>query len=397
MKVLVLNAGSSSLKYQLFDMENNDVLAKWLVDRIWIDGGVIKHKWRQEEKVEIKWNLEDHGVALQKVLDLLTHQEHWVIWSLDEIQAVWHRVVHGGEYFQNSTLIDEDAKTKLKELIALAPLHNPANIMGIEAVERVLPGVPNIGVFDTAFHQTMEPSSYIYPIPYKYYEKYKIRRYGFHGTSHKYVSYRAAEILWKNISDLKLIVCHVWNGASVTAIKWGKVIDTSMGFTPLEWLVMWTRCGDIDPAIIHFLMTNENMTSEEIDKMLNKESWVIWISEISSDMREIEDGHIAGSVKETLALDIYVNKILKYIWSYVAMLDGCDAIILTAGVLENSAYIRKMMADRLGRLGIKLDDEKNNFRWEERIISTPDSSTIMMVVPTNEEYMIAKDTMTLLK
>lgn len=397
MKVLVLNAGSSSLKYQLFDMENNDVLAKWLVDRIWIDGGVIKHKWKNDEKIEIKENLEDHSIALWKVLDLLIHPEHGVIENLDEINAAWHRVVHGGEYFQDSTIINDEVKDRLKELISLAPLHNPANIMGIEAVERVLPGVPNIGVFDTAFHQTMEPSSYIYPIPYKFYEKYKIRRYGFHWTSHKYVAHRAAEILGKDISDLKMIVCHVWNGASVTAIKWWKVIDTSMGFTPLEGLVMWTRSGDIDPAIIHFLMTNENMTSEEIDKMLNKESWVIWISEISSDMREIEDGHIAGNPKETLALDIYVNKILKYIWSYVAMLDGCDALVLTAGVLENSAYIRKMMADRLGRLGIKLDEEKNNFRWEERIISTSDSSTVMMVVPTNEEYMIAKDTMTLLK
>lgn len=397
MKVLVLNAGSSSLKYQLFDMANESVLAKWLVERIWIDGGIIKHKWKNDEKIEIKWDLEDHSVALEKVLHLLIDSEYGVIENLDEINAVWHRVVHGGEYFQDSTLIDDDVKIKLKELISLAPLHNPANIMWIEAVERVLPGVPNIGVFDTAFHQTMEPSSYIYPIPYKFYEKYKIRRYGFHWTSHKYVAHRAAEILGKDMSDLKMIVCHVWNGASVTAINWWKVIDTSMGFTPLEWLVMWTRSGDIDPAIIHFLMTNENMTSGEIDKMLNKESWVIWISEISSDMREIEDGHIAGSVKETLALDIYVNKILKYIWSYVAMLDGCDALVLTAGVLENSAYIRKMMADRLGRLGIKLDDEKNNFRWEERIISTPDSSTIMMVVPTNEEYMIAKDTMTLLR
>ncbi len=397
MKVLVLNAGSSSLKYQLFDMDNEDVLAKWLVERIWIDGGVIKHRWKNDAKLEIKWDLADHWVALQKILELLTDSEHGVIASLDEIGAAWHRVVHGGEYFQDSTLIDEKVKDRLKELVALAPLHNPANIMWIEAVEKVMPGVPNIAVFDTAFHQTMKPSSYIYPIPYKFYEKYKIRRYWFHGTSHKYVAYRAAEILWKDISDLKLIVCHVGNWASVTAIDSGKVIDTSMWFTPLEWLVMWTRSGDIDPAIIHFLMKNENMTSAELDNMLNKESWVLGISELSSDMREIEDGHIAGNEKETLALDIYVNKILKYIWAYVAMLDGCDAIILTAGVLENSAYIRKMMADRLGRLGISLDEEKNKFRWEERIISTTDSSTILMVVPTNEEYMIAKDTMSVLK
>lgn len=397
MKILVLNAGSSSLKYQLISMPEWNVLSKWLVDKIAIDGTVIKHTGKNG-KIEIAGNLENHSIALQKVLDLLVDPTHGVVASLNEIDAVGHRVVHGWEYFSTSAVIDADAQTKIKELCELAPLHNPANLMGIEAVESILPGVPNIAVFDTSFHQTMEPKTYMYSIPYKYYEKYKVRKYWFHGTSHKYVSHRAAEILWKDIKDLKIIVCHVGNGASVSAIDGGKVIDTSMGFTPLEGLTMGTRSGDLDPAIVAFLMKKEGLSIEEMDVVLNKQSGVLGLSDgLSSDMRDIEDGHIAGNHKESLALEVYVTRIIKYIGAYVAELDGCDLIALTAGTLENSAYIRKMIADRLWWLGITLDESKNDFRGEERIISTPESKTTLMVVPTNEELMIAKETFELLK
>lgn len=391
MKILVLNAGSSSLKYQLFDMVNDDVMAQWVVERIGIDWSFVKHK-AKGNKSQIDKNLNDHKEALSLVVDLLINWELAVISSLEEINAVGHRVVHGWEDFKHSVLITPDVKQKISDLSALAPLHNPANLMWIDAIEVLLPGVPNIAVFDTAFHQTMEASSYIYPIPYKFYEKYKIRKYWFHGTSHKYVSHRAAEILNKDIKDLNVIVCHIWNGASVTAIKGGKVIDTSMWFTPLEGLVMGTRSGDLDPAIAHFLMEKENMSSKELDTMLNKESWVLGISEISSDMREIEDGHIAGNERETLTMDIYNNRLMKYIGAYVAILDGCDAIVFTAGAMENSPYMRKLLADRMSWLWVKLDEEANDFRGKERIISTKDSSTTLMVVPTNEEFMIAQDT-----
>ncbi len=396
MKILVLNAGSSSLKYQLISMPEWDVLSKWLVDKIAIEWTVIKHVGR-DGKFEILENLENHSIALKKILELLIDPVHGILSSLQEIDAVGHRVVHGWEHFVSSTQIDDFTKQKINELSDLAPLHNPANLMWIYAVEAILPNVPNIAVFDTSFHQTMEPSAYMYSIPYKYYEKYKIRRYWFHGTSHKYVSHRAAELLEKDIKNLKIIVCHVGNWASVSAIDWWKVVDTSMWFTPLEWLTMGTRSGDLDPAIIAFLMKKEHMTIEEIDHMLNKQSWVLGISWVSSDMRDIEDGHIDGKPQETLALEIYVNKIVKYIGSYTATLNGCDAVVFTAGTLENSAYIRKMIADKLTWLGITLDESKNNFRGEERVISTPDSRTVLMVVPTNEEYMIAKETYDLLK
>jgi len=396
MKILVLNAGSSSLKYQLIDMPAGDVVSKGLVDKIGIEGSVIKHVG-PDGKSEHSEYLADHGVAMQKVLALLTHPEHGVLKALTEIDAVGHRVVHGGEYYSDSVRFDEDVRGKVTELSELAPLHNPANLMGIEAVEHVLPGVPNIAVFDTAFHQTMEPSAYMYSLPYKYYEKYKIRRYGFHGTSHKYVSHRAAEILGKDIKDLKIIVCHVGNGASVSAIKYGKVIDTSMGFTPLEGLTMGTRSGDLDPAIISFLMRKEGLDADQIDNLLNKQSGVLGISGVSSDMRDIESGHQAGLEKESLAMNIYVNKIVKYIGSYVAELNGCDVLVFSAGTLENSSVIRKMIAEQLGWMWVTFDETQNNFRGEERIISTPESKTVLMVVPTNEEYMIAKETYDLLK
>jgi len=397
MKILVINSGSSSLKYQLFDMDNNNVLAKWLVDRIWISGSAIKHKSSNDQKKEIEIEIKNHDEALKMVLDLLVDTEVWVIKSLDEISAVWHRVVHGWEKFSQSIVVDTQVKEELKNLISLAPLHNPANIMWIESVEKLLPNIPNVAVFDTAFHQTMNPEAYMYAIPYKYYEKYKIRRYGFHGTSHNYVFQRTCEILWKDEKNTKMVVCHIGNGASISAIKNWKVVDTSMGMTPLEWLIMWTRSWDIDPAIINFLQEKEKLSSQDLDKILNKESWVLWISENSSDMREIENGHIAGKEKESLAMNMYIHRILKYIWAYVSILNGCDAIVFTAWVLENSSYIRKLIIDKLSWLGVKLDENKNDFRWEEKIISTDDSKVQVMVVPTNEELMIAKDTYELTK
>lgn len=397
MKILVINSGSSSLKYQLFDMDNNNVLAKWLVDRIWISGSAIKHKSSNDQKKEIEIEIKNHDEALKMVLDLLVDTEVWVIKYLDEISAVWHRVVHGWEKFSQSIVVDTQVKEELKNLISLAPLHNPANIMWIESVEKLLPNIPNVAVFDTAFHQTMNPEAYMYAIPYKYYEKYKIRRYGFHGTSHNYVFQRTCEILWKDEKNTKMVVCHIGNGASISAIKNWKVVDTSMGMTPLEWLIMWTRSWDIDPAIINFLQEKEKLSSQDLDKILNKESWVLWISENSSDMREIENGHIAGKEKESLAMNMYIHRILKYIWAYVSILNGCDAIVFTAWVLENSSYIRKLIIDKLSWLGVKLDENKNDFRWEEKIISTDDSKVQVMVVPTNEELMIAKDTYELTK
>ncbi len=392
MKILVINSGSSSLKYQIFDMDNNNVLAKWLVDRIWISGSAIKHKSSNDQKKEIEIEIRNHDEALKMVLDLLVDTEVWVIKSLDEISAVWHRVVHGWEKFSESIIINEEVKAEVKKLVSLAPLHNPANIMWIESVERLLPNVPNVAVFDTAFHQTMEATNYLYALPRELYEKHGIRRYGFHGTSHNYVSHRACEILGRDYNTKKIITCHIGNGWSVTAIKDGKVVDTSMGLTPLEGVIMGTRCGDIDPAIIPFLIKNMNMSIDEIDEMLNKKSGMLGISWSFSDHRDIENGYNAGKERETLVINMYTKGILKYIGAYAAYMNGVDVIVFTAGTLENSALQRKLIVDNLGYLGIKLDENKNNFRGEERIISIDDSKVKVIVVPTNEELMIAKDT-----
>lgn len=392
MKILVINSGSSSLKYQIFDMDNNNVLAKWLVDRIWISGSAIKHKSSNDQKKEIEIEIKNHDEALKMVLDLLVDTEVWVIKSLDEISAVWHRVVHGWEKFSESIIINEEVKAEVKKLVSLAPLHNPANIMWIESVERLLPNVPNVAVFDTAFHQTMEATNYLYALPRELYEKHGIRRYGFHGTSHNYVSHRACEILGRDYNTKKIITCHIGNGWSVTAIKDGKVVDTSMGLTPLEGVIMGTRCGDIDPAIIPFLIKNMNMSIDEIDEMLNKKSGMLGISWNFSDHRDIENGYNAGKERETLVINMYTKGILKYIGAYAAYMNGVDVIVFTAGTLENSALQRKLIVDNLGYLGIKLDENKNNFRGEERIISTDESKVKVIVVPTNEELMIAKDT-----
>ena len=395
MKVLVLNSGSSSLKYQLFNMENQTVLAKGLVERIGIEGGKIKHKTMSGEKHEFEGFLENHEVALNKVLDLLVNKEFWALNSLQEINAIGHRVVHGGEYFPTSALVDEEVKNKLKKLFDLAPLHNPANVMGIEACEKILPGIPNVVVCDTSFHQSMKPEHFLYALPYEWYEKYQIRRYGAHGTSHKYVSQRMAEILGR--SDLKIITCHIGNGASVTAIKDGKVVETSMGLTPLEGVIMGTRCGNIDPAIVPFVMKKENLTPDEIDTIMNKKSGILGVSQISSDHRDIEEGYAEWKEREVMVMKMYTNAILKYIWSYAALLEGVDAIVFTAGVLENSILQRKLLAEKLGRLGVDFDESKNNFRGEERSLTTEQSKVQLWVIPTDEELMIARDTYELTK
>ena len=395
MKILILNAGSSSLKYQMFDMENNEVLCSGLVERVGIDDGKITHKTKNGDKHPFELDLPNHEVALHKVLDILVNPEFGAVKSLDEINAVGHRVVHGGEKFAHSTLITSEVKKVLHELVELAPLHNPANIMGIEACEKVLPGVPNVAVFDTAFHQTMKPDHFLYPLPYEWYENYKVRRYGFHGTSHRYVSERLAEITGRN--DLKIITCHVGNGASITAIDSGKVIETSMGLTPLEGLMMGTRCGDIDPAIVPFMMKKENLTTDQIDTIMNKKSGVLGVSQISSDHRDIEGGYNEGKEREVTVMNMYTNAILKYIGSYVALLQGVDAIVFTAGVLENSMLQRRLIASQLGWLGAHFDESLNNFRGEEKAITTPDSKVQIWVIPTNEELMIAKDTYELVK
>lgn len=376
-------------------MENQTVLAKGLVERIGIEGGKIKHKTISGEKHEFDGFLENHEVALNKVLDLLVNKEFWALDSLEEINAIGHRVVHGGEYFPTSVLVDEEVKSKLKKLFDLAPLHNPANVMGIEACEKILPGIPNVVVCDTSFHQSMKPEHFLYALPYEWYEKYQIRRYGAHGTSHKYVSQRMAEILGR--SDLKIITCHIGNGASVTAIKDGKVVETSMGLTPLEGVIMGTRCGNIDPAIVPFVMKKENLTPDEIDTIMNKKSGILGVSQISSDHRDIEEGYAEWKEREVMVMKMYTNAILKYIWSYAALLEGVDAIVFTAGVLENSILQRKLLAEKLGRLGVDFDESKNNFRGEERSLTTEQSKVQLWVIPTDEELMIARDTYELTK
>ena len=390
MKILVLNSGSSSLKYQLFDMEKEEVLAKWLVERIWIEWSKIKHKTATGIKHDVEGFLENHEIALNKVLNLLIDPEVWALKDLKEIDAVGHRMVHGGESFSKSTLITDEVEKTFKELTDLAPLHNPANLMGVEAVEKVLPWIPNVGVFDTAFHQTMKPENYLYALPYRRYEEYKIRRYGFHGTSHRYVSQRISEILGRK--DLKVITCHVGNWASISAIKNGEVVETSMGLTPLEGVIMWSRCGNIDPAIIPFMMKKENLSADQIDKIMNKESWVLGLSWKSSDHRDIEDWYNAGSEREITIMKMYTNAILKYIGAYAALLEWVDAIVFTAWVLENSKLQRQLIAEKLGWLGVDYDASKNDFRGEERCLTKENSKVQLWVVPTDEELMIAKDT-----
>lgn len=393
MNILVINCGSSSLKYQLIDMNGEEVLCKGLVERIGIEGSKIKHDTTGKERVIIEEAMEDHRVALGLVLDALVNKDYGAIKSMDEIGAVGHRVVHGGETFASSVLIDEKVMKVLYDCVELAPLHNPPNIIGIEACQELMPSTPMVAVFDTAFHQTMEPSSYIYPIPYKYYDKYKIRRYGFHGTSHKYVADRTAELLGRDIKDLNIITCHLGNGSSVCAIKGGKSEDTSMGFTPLEGLAMGTRSGDLDPAIITFIMDKEGMTFEEVNQMLNKESGVLGISGLSSDFRDLEVAMEEGNERAKLALDVFVNRVKKYVGAYIATMCSIDALVFTAGIGENSAYIRERICEGLECLNIRIDKELNQVRGKEVQINKDITSASILVIPTNEELMIARDTL----
>ena len=397
MKVLVINCGSSSLKYQVLDMTTEVLLCKGLVERIGMDGSVITHEKIGMDKFKLETPMKSHKEAIGHVLDAVIDSEHGVVKSMDEIGAVGHRVVHAGEKFASSVLITEDVKRALTECIELAPLHNPPNLLGIDACEQLMPNTPMVGVFDTAFHQTMPPESYIYALPYEYYTKHGIRRYGFHGTSHKYVAERAAEILNVDIEDLKLITCHLGNGASVSAIKRGKCIDTSMGFTPLEGLVMGTRCGDIDPAIVTFIREKEHLKQGEANEILNKKSGVLGISGVSSDFRDIEEAAAEGNERAQLALKVFAHKLRFYIGAYIAEMNGVDAIVFTAGLGENGIAMRDIICNDLGNLGIKLDLVKNRVRGKETIISRDDSKVKVLLIPTNEELMIARDTYNIVK
>ena len=398
MNILVINCGSSSLKFQLIDSKSEQVIAKGLCERIGIEGSRIVYQKPGMDKKITQAPMEDHKVAIRMVIDALTDAEMGVVSSLSEIGAVGHRIVHGGEKFAASTLIDDEVIAAIEACSELAPLHNPANLIGIRACAELMPGTPMAAVFDTAFHQTMPEEAYLYGIPYSYYEKDKIRRYGFHGTSHSYVSKRAAQLLGGDITKLKLIVCHLGNGASVSAVKYGKSVDTSMGLTPLEGLIMGTRSGDIDPAIIEFIAHKEGKTLEEIMKILNKESGVLGVSGgLSSDFRDLEDSYLAGKPEGTRAMKTFAYRVAKYIGAYTAAMNGVDGICFTAGLGENSALVRSMICEYLGYLGVKLDQEQNEKRGEDLVISTADSNTKILVIPTNEELAIARETYALVK
>jgi acetate kinase len=378
-------------------MDNESVLAKGLVERIGIEGSVLKHEKTGMDKEVINADIKDHEIALKLVMDALVNEKYGAIKDLSEIDAVGHRVVHGGESFAKSVLIDENVMKGIKDCIDLAPLHNPPNIIGIRACQKLLPNVKMVAVFDTAFHQTMPESSYIYAIPYEYYEKYRIRRYGFHGTSHLFVSERAAQIMGKNKEDLNIITCHLGNGASVSAIKGGKCIDTSMGLTPLEGLIMGTRSGDMDPAIVTFLMEKEGLSAKEVDNMLNKKSGVLGISGVSSDFRDIEEEAEKGNKKAQLALDMFHTRVKKYIGAYAAQLGHVDALVFTAGLGENSAESREEICKNMDFLGIEIDTNVNKVRGKETLISTENSRVKVYIIPTNEELVIARDTLALTK
>ncbi|MGN1382172.1 MAG: acetate/propionate family kinase [Eubacterium sp.] len=393
MKVLVINCGSSSLKYQVLDMDGENLLAKGLVERIGMDGSVITHtKIGSDDKWKNEVPMPTHKEAIEQVLNAIVDPEHGVLHDMSELGAVGHRVVHGGERYANSVLIDEEVLTHLDELSELAPLHNPANILGIRACQKLMPNTPMVAVFDTAFHQTMPAESYIYALPYEYYEKYGVRRYGFHGTSHKYVADRASKMMNVSLDDMKIITCHLGNGASVSAIKRGKCIDTSMGFTPLEGLVMGTRCGDIDPSITTYISEKENLSAEQMNEIMNKKSGVLGISGISSDFRDIEAAAEEGNERAQLALKVFAHKVRAYIGAFIAEMNGLDALVFTAGVGENDISMRDIICNDLGNLGIKLDLVKNKIRGKEAIISRDDSPVTIMLIPTNEELMIARDT-----
>lgn len=397
MKILVINCGSSSLKYQFIDMLDEKVLAKGLCERIGIQGSQLKHSPMDQPTIVIESPMPSHKDAVKMVLDALIDEKIGVITSMNEIAAVGHRVVHGGEYFSASVMIDEKVKEAIEICSDLAPLHNPPNLIGIDACAELMPSIPMVAVFDTAFHQTMEAYSYLYAIPYELYEKYKIRKYGFHGTSHKYVAQRAADLLHKDIKDLKIVSCHLGNGASVCAINGGQSVDTSMGFTPLAGLVMGTRSGDLDPAVASFIMEKENITASELDNLLNKKSGVLGISGVSSDFRDIEDAINKGNERAKLAMAVFNYRVAKYIGQYAAAMNGIDVLVFTAGLGENNPATREEVCEFLQFLGTKVDKEKNNCRSCERDFSADDASVRTLVIPTNEELMIARETKELIE
>ena len=394
MNVLVINCGSSSLKFQLINSESEAVLAKGLCERIGIDGRLTYQPAGGEKNVSEK-AMPTHTEAIQFVIDALTDADTGVVKSLDEIGAVGHRVVHGGEKFAKSVVVTPEVKAAIAECNDLAPLHNPANLIGIEACESLMPGTPQVVVFDTAFHQTMPEKAYMYGLPYEYYEKYKVRRYGFHGTSHSFVSKRVAEIVGKPYNATKTIVCHLGNGASVSAVLNGESVDTSMGLTPLEGLVMGTRSGDIDPAIMEFIAKKENLDIAGIMNVLNKKSGVEGVSGVSSDFRDLEAAAKAGNKRAELAIDVFAYRVAKYVGAYTAAMNGVDNIVFTAGIGENCTFVRTKVCSYLGYLGITIDEEANGKRGEEIVISTPDSKVKVLVVPTNEELAIARETVAL--
>ena len=386
MKILIINSGSSSLKFQVFD--DLEVLALWQIERIWYEDSIVSYQRTWETKNKTIQPIKNHHEALNIVLQNITNQDIWILESIQKIDAVWHRVVHGWEYFPKPVLITDEVIQKIEKLSDLAPLHNPANLMWIQVCKELLSS-PQIAVFDTSFHQTLLPESYLYSLPKKYYKKYKLRRYWFHWISHQYIRESISDIL-KN-KNAKIISCHVGNWASVAAIKWWKVIATSMWFTPLEWLTMGTRSGDIDPGALLFLMEKENLNPKEMTNLLNKESGVLWLTWYSGDLRDIEDGHIAQQEIETLVMNIYINQIVKYIGAYYTLMWGCDAIVFTAGVMENSPYMRALVAEKLSCLWIEYDKELNDCRGKKICISTENSKTPLRVIPTNEEWLIARE------
>lgn len=396
MNVLVINCGSSSLKYQLINSDTEAVLAKGICERIGVAGSIIKHTPAGGDKVEIESPMPNHTQAIQLVIDALTDANHGVVKSLAEIDAVGHRIVHGGEKFASSTIITDEVLAAIEECNDLAPLHNPANLIGINACKEIMPEVPMVAVFDTAFHQTMPEKAYLYGLPYEYYEKYKVRRYGFHGTSHDFVSARAAQILGKDRKDLKIIVCHLGNGASISAVDHGKCVDTSMGLTPLEGLIMGTRSGDMDPAIIEFLANKENLSIKEVTNILNKKSGVYGLSGgVSSDFRDLSNAMDEGNALAKAALETYSYHVAKYIGAYAAAMNGVDVVAFTAGIGENDGRVREMVGQYLGYLGGSVDPVKNKVRGEETILSAENDKLTVMIVPTNEELAIARETVRL--
>jgi len=396
MNILVINAGSSSLKYQLIDVDEKKVLGKGVCDRIGLAGSVIKHKTYDDRSINKEVIMKNHQEAIKQLIDVLTDEQVGVIKSLDEINAVGHRVVHGGEKFFSSVIINDEVLKTIEECEELAPLHNPPNVIGIKACNEILHGVPQVAVFDTAFHQTMPKKAYIYALPYEYYEKYKLRKYGFHGTSHKYVSERAAVLLNKPYDQLKIVTCHLGNGSSITAVDCGKSVETSMGFTPLDGLAMGTRCGTIDPAAVTFLMNKENLSADDMDCIMNKKSGVLGVSGVSSDFRDLDKAVAEGNERAELALQIFAYQVKKFIGAYASAMGGLDAVVFTAGIGENNPDIRQRVCTNMEFMGISIDPEKNNTRGIEIDISTEDAKVRTLIIPTNEELAIARETIRLI-